>query len=115
MAMVMPQELSKKDLELISAFMRPGYEGNIPELTARGAAVLDVITGRPLPLRAVVVGRFVVHSRTNADGATTKTDEGIAARHSDALYNEDGRTGIWGVVVEDYEAPEDAFLIGVPL
>jgi hypothetical protein len=118
MAMIIRQELPAEDLEGISSFMLSDGVVDVPELTLRGTAVLDIITrGEPLPLKNVIVGRFVLHKEVDATTRTVvrETEEGALARHSDHMYGEDGPTPFWGVVVEDYEAPEDAFLVGVPL
>lgn len=123
MAMIMPQELPGEDLERIAAFMNSGGEMDVPEdLTIRGAAVLNILTtGKEIPLRHLTVGRFVMHAEEDAAGNKVPTQAGREALdgrgtfHSDVLCDDNGPTGKWGLVVEDYDTPEDAFLIGVPL
>jgi len=110
MAMIMPQGIPASDLEAIVRFYESDFDSSVPEPTRRGAAVLNAVTSGEKPmLSRVLIGRFVegeAPARNSKDGAR---------EHVDALYGEKGPTGRWGVVVEDYENPDDAYLVGVPL
>jgi hypothetical protein len=101
MAMIINLELPKEDIERISEFMRSDCEGRVPELKDEDSVkVLDEITGgEGHPLWHAVIGRFV--ECENGDSLQGKGGGGPTGRH--------------GRIEEDYENPEAAFVVGVPL
>lgn len=114
MAMIFELGLPAEDLSSISAFMQPGYEGDIPELSEMGAKVLDRVTGPQKGLWHVVVGQFVEYQHLGE--RRYKTPDGELVTYADALMDEEGKSsGRWGRVIENYEEPADAFEVGVPV
>src|SRR5689334_18997612 len=101
MAMIFELGLPQDDLSRISAFMQPGYDGDIPELTEIGSKVLDRVTGPQRGLWHVVVGRFVEYDHLGE--RRYRTPEGELVTYADALMDEEGHSsGRWGRVIEDY-------------
>lgn len=100
MAMIYNLGLPEKDIERISEYMKEGGETPAFE-DKKSADLLEEITGGERhPLWRAVIGRFV----KNADG------------NGDVLMDEVGKsTGMHGSIEEDYEQPEAAYVIGVPL
>jgi hypothetical protein len=114
MAMVNRLGLSTEDLSSISAFMDPEHDGDIPDLSELGSRVLDRITGEQEGLGRVIVGKFVEYKRLAQ--RVYITPDGDSVTHADALMDDEGNsTGSWGLVVEDYDTPDDAFQISVPI
>lgn len=119
MAMIFELGLPADDLAQISAFMQPDYEGDVPVLSETGAKVLDRITGQQTGLWRVVVGSFVEYQHApivDVEERRYITPDGDLVTYADALMNNKGvSTGRYGLVIEDYENPSDAFQIGVPI
>lgn len=122
MAMIINLGLPGEDIECISEFMRTG--GDVPELEGDSAKVLDELTGgKGHPLWRPVIGTFVEYKdRTFHDSEQGRRDgfyvspDGEHVRVADAMMGEDGEsTGRYGRVSEDYENPEAAYVVGVPL
>lgn len=126
MAMIINLGLPREDLERISEFMRTGGEGDSPSLNAKDSAkVLDELTGdsEGHPLWRPVIGQFVEYEdKTFYDSIMGRRDgfyvgpDGDHVSVVDALMDEGGKpTGKHGIVEEDYEDPEAAYVVGVPL
>ena len=121
MAMIIDLGLPGQDVERIAEFMRTG--GEVPELEGDSAKILDELTGgKSHPLWNAVIGTFVEYEdRTFHDGVMGRRDgfyvapDGEHVRHADSLQGDDGPSGKWGVVVENFEEPEAAYVVGVPL
>lgn len=129
MAMIFDLGAAPEELKQISEFMRSNGETEVPDLSELGAQILDGLTSRKHPLWRTVVGRFEEYRPTGriSDklnsltlGRTVRplfeTPGGDQVTGVDYFYDSEGNdTGRVGKVIEDYEDPSGAFVVGVPL
>lgn len=117
MAMIFDIGLPRDEMLAISGFLASEGEADVPEVGDEGAKVLDAMTTprNPNSLWRTVIGRFVEFTPVGPSGYY-RNHEGELVRVADALMGDDGKaTGRYGTVLADYEQPDAAYVIGVPL
>jgi hypothetical protein len=116
MAMIFDIGVPREEVAAIGKFLASEGKGELPEVGEEGGKVLEAVTGprNPNSLWRTVIGRFVEYTPISEGGFRNPDGEVISG--TDTLMDEEGRsTGRKGMVVDDHENPEAAFVIGVPL